>query len=200
MRWSIPACAGEPCSSGNRTAMNTVYPRVCGGTGVANSIQPPIWGLSPRVRGNLSRTKASASGGGSIPACAGEPGKETRRVCCPEVYPRVCGGTHPVQRWATRCRGLSPRVRGNPLRRALSAAFWRSIPACAGEPRRRGAERPTGEVYPRVCGGTVTLRGDDSPDCGLSPRVRGNHMPRQSGQWSTRSIPACAGEPLTHTL
>ena len=53
---SIPACAGEPQRGKAGCASRAVYPRVCGGTAC-----PPVhhWssgGLSPRVRGNQSRT------------------------------------------------------------------------------------------------------------------------------------------------
>ena len=121
------------------------------------------------------------------------------------VYPRVCGGAFTTWRESVqaRCRGLSPRVRGSPLRSGRSSvdAHDGSIPACAGEPpagryinRRRGrgsipacAGEPCScwrvsrdrnrRVYPRVCGG-ATLR---LFDVGHS--------------WSGGSIPACAGEP-----
>ena len=53
-----------------------------------------------------------------------------------EVYPRVCGGT--LVRYLTtyEATGLSPRVRGNLLFHLASTRSMRSIPACAGEPRR----------------------------------------------------------------
>jgi len=46
-------------------------------------------------------------------------------------------------------------VRGSPEIRGLLRQGYRSIPACAGEPRgaRPGGRR--GEVYPRVCGGAA---------------------------------------------
>ena len=53
--------------------MREVYPRVCGGTGSARMSLPRLAGLSPRVRGNLSRLSEKAQRKGSIPACAGEP-------------------------------------------------------------------------------------------------------------------------------
>ena len=34
---------------------------------------------------------------------------------CAKVYPRVCGGTAPAIFEQERQKGLSPRVRGNPL-------------------------------------------------------------------------------------
>ena len=56
VRWrigSIPACAGEPCSWSPGGGLPGVYPRVCGGTGNVKDIYGKVWGLSPRVRGNL---------------------------------------------------------------------------------------------------------------------------------------------------
>ena len=50
-----------------------VYPRVCGGTPVTRRRDMALLGLSPRVRGNLAFSPELPGGGGSIPACAGEP-------------------------------------------------------------------------------------------------------------------------------
>ena len=54
------------------------------------------------------------------------------------VYPRVCGGTICLCRWASFLKGLSPRVRGNPQKLAVFGEVKRSIPACAGEPADMG--------------------------------------------------------------
>ena len=51
-----------------------------------------------------------------------------------EVYPRVCGGTLPIQVVIAMLKGLSPRVRGEPS----------TVTAAVSNLR----------VYPRVCGGT----------------------------------------------
>ena len=90
---SIPACAGEPSSSGVILSQSGVYPRVCGGTGRDEDIKSAIHGLSPRVRGNQSMPGDYQEGNGSIPACAGEPPGDTGEKCWCKVYPRVCGGT-----------------------------------------------------------------------------------------------------------
>ena len=91
--------------------------------------------------------------------------------------------------------GLSPRVRGNPKRRAPTQAEARSIPACAGEPQQRSAQWGRLPVYPRVCGGTMLPFNAGGRTSGLSPRVRGN-LPLQAGEIRIMgSIPACAGEP-----
>ena len=112
-----------------------------------------------------------------------------------KVYPRVCGGTGPETPDVDRRAGLSPRVRGNPLLVGVALNRYRSIPACAGEPRWiMVCSRPRW-VYPRVCGGTKTTGPTVLTATGLSPRVRGN-LRRQHGNGPPqRSIPACAGEP-----
>ena len=113
-----------------------------------------------------------------------------------EVYPRACGGTASGLTTVQYTVGLSPRVRGNrqfPQHRHVS---MRSIPACAGEPSELVLHPKYHAVYPRVCGGTLSLNIRDNIGTGLSPRVRGNRsMVGTPGMWSG-SIPACAGEPL----
>ena len=93
---SIPACAGEPTGDGQRPERTEVYPRVCGGTTAAVGKTWALGGLSPRVRGNHSHLLAHTRQPRSIPACAGEPARQSGRYAATEVYPRVCGGTHLV--------------------------------------------------------------------------------------------------------
>ena len=50
-------------------------------------------------------------------------------------------------------------------------------------------------VYPRECGGTLMNGADRLIVPGLSPRVRGNRLPRLAGCGVRGSIPASAGEP-----
>ena len=91
--------------------------------------------------------------------------------------------------------GLSPRVRGNPIRFLSSTSTSRSIPACAGEPREQCHPTRIPGVYPRVCGGTPLRALAPLIVPGLSPRVRGNpRIGRRPGRMGG-SIPACAGEP-----
>ena len=152
---SIPACAGEPLSLHSRAVGDPVYPRVCGGTWS----WPGCWwssaGLSPRVRGNRCgqgrrpgplrsipacagnrhRPAPAPERARSIPACAGEPYSPGGTSCTWRVYPRVCGGTISSKGGFKFVRGLSPRVRGNPVGQKQLDRVGRSIPACAGEPR-----------------------------------------------------------------
>ena len=155
MEGSIPACAGEPTSLILANASIRVYPRVCGGTVAPLPWITQVWGLSPRVRGNLLHRQRHGRGEGSIPACAGEP----RLLAGPRdevrVYPRVCGGTAAKKGEPSGIQGLSPRVRGNHSKQFRGSTGRGSIPACAGEPAYEGELNRFDRVYPRVCGGTA---------------------------------------------
>ena len=170
---SIPACAGEPPLADKSPRTARVYPRVCGGTCHTLSRPSQRRGLSPRVRGNrLPPLSITAT-----------------------VYPRVCGGTCWKAALRSRMMGLSPRVRGNPERVSQRNPAFGSIPACAGEPRRTELVLEPAKVYPRVCGGTLYQLGRGNASRGLSPRVRGNRIPKPQRSNIAGSIPACAGEP-----
>ena len=91
--------------------------------------------------------------------------------------------------------GLSPRVRGNRNGPLPGQKPPRSIPACAGEPCPTPPSTTGYGVYPRVCGGTSPSTARWYATYGLSPRVRGNHLPVHPVYAMSRSIPACAGEP-----
>ena len=168
---------------------------MCGGTGIAKTMQQPGAGLSPRVRGNPPGPPPPELNAGSIPACAGEPQRRQISSGGGGVYPRVCGGTRGTASGAGRVKGLSPRVRGNRRRPGRLPMPRGSIPACAGEPPRPRARVAVAAVYPRVCGGTQSGGSWRNRGQGLSPRVRGNRDSAPAGRVLHGSIPACAGEP-----
>ena len=72
---SIPACAGKPSDKTGVRFTYRVHPRVCGEAPHVGALGSPVRGPSPRVRGSLLLWKHVAYGAGSIPACAGKPGK-----------------------------------------------------------------------------------------------------------------------------
>ena len=86
-------------------------------------------------------------------------------------------------------------MRGNRFTHTRPPRKLGSIPACAGEPRKNVNRSGRRTVYPRVCGGTITHHATRCARRGLSPRVRGNRSAVRPGQETSRSIPACAGEP-----
>ena len=193
---------------------------MCGGTTSVCATFSRVRGLSPRVRGNPTNVPVHINVLRSIPACAGEPRLRFPELPTREVYPRVCGGTgckgevraaqnglSPRVRGnrdraeARRAsRGLSPRVRGNRLRPAIDTRDRGSIPACAGEPRTARRNGCCPRVYPRVCGGTISVADAMADAMGLSPRVRGNRDCDDSRRLRPGSIPACAGEPRSATM
>ena len=195
-RGSIPAYAGEPLTRKQSGLYMGVYPRVCGGTAFVRPPPSPIAGLSPRMRGNLITVAMLAENAGSIPAYAGEPYEGKILDGLHRVYPRVCGGTEALPTTPIDERGLSPRMRGNPVQGWGPACRTGSIPAYAGEPARDSRRRLARWVYPRVCGGTGAATGRRRRCGGLSPRMRGNPSCPAHRAARRRSIPAYAGEPL----
>jgi len=133
---SIPACAGLPEAREFVDADVEVYPRVCGATTSKSRPRVPKWGLSPRVRGYRTEYACTECGTGSIPACAGLPVASCIGGQACEVYPRVCGATDAVTGSERGEQGLSPRVRGYLAGKMKLNVGGRSIPACAGLPRR----------------------------------------------------------------
>ena len=152
---SIPAWAGEPPDHAPSHLASAVYPRVGGGTAVADHLGYQTSGLSPRGRGNHKEEREMAELRRSIPAWAGEPSTPTVLDAPQRVYPRVGGGTIHVPNpkssnhglsWAgeppslrrlqQRLNGLSPRGRGNLSITNVDEQPTRSIPAWAGEPQK----------------------------------------------------------------
>ena len=194
---TIPACTGEPTSSGTASCKPPDYPRVYGGTSSKPVGIATVTGLSPRVRGNPGGPPPGPGTRGTIPACTGEPGRQQVAVGRCRDYPRVYGGTRlTVVGWSYP-EGLSPRVRGNLDRAGSRCASRRTIPACTGEPRYPAAWASTTADYPRVYGGTICTASLSRSDWGLSPRVRGNLFERELDFRQLRTIPACTGEPGT---
>ena len=192
---SIPAYAGEPEGIRRRRLRNGVYPRVCGGTWSSSPSTAGDTGLSPRMRGNLVSRGWGWGIAGSIPAYAGEPSRGRGGSSVHPVYPRVCGGTAFANSGAIAPKGLSPRMRGNPTpNRQRAGPYW-SIPAYAGEPKRKRGRPAGGRVYPRVCGGTPVQGRSRWHLTGLSPRMRGNPISCLHYDDKLGSIPAYAGEP-----
>ena len=152
-------------------------------------------GPSPRVRGSPERGRDVVQPRGSIPACAGKPGRMPPPAPCSRVHPRVCGEATLTRPGLGRAPGPSPRVRGSLGHRNQNMAFPGSIPACAGKPGRRCIRSATRRVHPRVCG-EARSRGHRVRRCpGPSPRVRGSRETASDLERAERSIPACAGKP-----
>ena len=194
VRGSIPAHAGQPVVLVPARDVVRVYPRACGATSAIPLCTSLPIGLSPRMRGNLRRTRTAAAHFRSIPAHAGQPPESVRARAAQTVYPRAMRGNHPdVRNSPTNFRSIPAhagqpyaasskrcayevyprRMRGNPCRTSLVDAVNGSIPAHAGQPLGLLVRLPAA-VYPRACGATTRPRVSAYPAGGLSPRMRGN--------------------------
>ncbi len=109
----------------------------------------------------------------------------------------VHAGTNPdcLLRRVLCTAGPSPRGRGSPMASGNEVRCIGSIPAWAGEPRRRLSDARLTGVHPRVGGGAPHNDQPEHQRQGPSPRGRGSHQNRRPGRGRLRSIPAWAGEP-----
>ncbi len=151
-------------------------------------------GLSPPTRGSHTVALAKLLEIRSIPAHAGEPRCRVNPLATSEVYPRPRGGAGGSIDDAPLTRGLSPPTRGSLPRLPDLGLHEGSIPAHAGEPRRRRPPRSRPRVYPRPRGGAVTAFAALTDAAGLSPPTRGSHRDSLANTGRARSIPAHAGE------
>ena len=136
-RGSIPAWAGETPALGLAFLAAAVYPRVGGGNSSVKSATPRISGLSPRGRGKRRRCWPQQVGIWSIPAWAGETNTLNAAGNNQPVYPRVGGGNPTMLTEPPAMMGLSPRGRGKRCGAPGRPGPQRSIPAWAGETKRR---------------------------------------------------------------
>ena len=195
---SIPASAGEP----RGVPVSADFAR----------------GLSPRARGNPDRQPiwfTLASTRGSIPASAGEPGVRRSWACatCAWVYPRERGGTRFDMEAtpAIPARGLSPRARGNHLRKDAPAAIENCTLRRGLSPRARGNRAdltisrrclPVASIGSRAAGGATGVvcpkraQGAGGPHPATPSKVELRRSRPAAKSWRSRgSIPASAGEP-----
>ena len=194
-RRSIPAHAGEPRSLPTTNVSRRVYPRPRGGTRRGEDERRKPGGLSPPTRGNPRLRGAAPSRARSIPAHAGEPATSRRGGSARAIYPRPRGGTARAYACLWTGAGLSPPTRGNRPCRPCRPSVLGSIPAHAGEPRRRTPRERLSSVYPRPRGGTFLVGAVQDLLQGLSPPTRGNLPVRGTLPGVRGSIPAHAGEP-----
>ena len=95
-----------------------------------------------------------------------------------------------------RLSGLSPCVRGHLLKRLWIIFLAGSIPVCTGPPCIEFLQPLIIRVYPRVYGATGTQLMKLAGYVGLSPCVRGHHIPDNWDLWLHGSIPVCTGPPI----
>ena len=128
----IPARAGNSGGIGRLRVNVTVHPRSCGEQYQALWRSLKDRGSSPLVRGTGPVCSAYRRQGRFIPARAGNRCQRLKIHNPLPVHPRSCGEQVPQAQSDDPHSGSSPLVRGTGLRRRLSAASRRFIPARAG--------------------------------------------------------------------
>ncbi|KXS37978.1 MAG: hypothetical protein AWU55_1918 [Halomonadaceae bacterium T82-2] len=108
-------------------------------------------------------------------------------------YPRACGDRHTIEHSPPSAGGLSPRLRGSAFSGFSLAVVTRVIPAPAGIGTPTQRNRCPSPGYPRACGDRMVALTHGSPDCGLSPRLRGSDPDAAGRDRRRRVIPAPAG-------
>ena len=157
-------------------------------------------GLSPRMRGSPIGIGQLKGVVGPIPADAGEPDADGKRVLDSRAYPRGCGGADLIADELGEVRGLSPRMRGSHGQGDGRPRRQGPIPADAGEPPWRAAPAARPRAYPRGCGGAGARPEPGSCPGGLSPRMRGSLAETLNPSIETGLIPADAGEPCCASI
>ena len=196
----IPARAGNGSRAEVSTPTRAVHPRACGERGIYFLDNCSTRGSSPRVRGTASPKTHTIKSFRFIPARAGNGPPESRRRPTEPVHPRACGertfrNIHFVMR-----DGSSPRVRGTAPRRNAPKPARRFIPARAGNGAVCERYRPSPAVHPRACGERALRVRSTVVRVGSSPRVRGTACCSLKCCYSSRFIPARAGNGLVPTL
>ena len=170
------------------------HPRVCGENLIIRTMEIPVAGSSPRVRGKHPDGLEVYPTKRLIPACAGKTIQVFTRSRCRTAHPRVCGENVRVNIACRSSAGSSPRVRGKLCGDRDLAERDGLIPACAGKTAPYAGSQGHRWAHPRVCGENEHSREVAGIPWGSSPRVRGKLSRRSLRSSSTRLIPACAGK------
>ena len=194
MSGTIPAHAGETRSAALALRQGGDDPRARGGNAGSTLSRRARPGRSPRTRGKHAPPEPGAGRGGTIPAHAGE-------TVLPWVHgaflwddPRARGGNRATRFAAPTTWGRSPRTRGK-LSFDVAPIFKAgTIPAHAGETRRRSPCSRRSRDDPRARGGNLSSSSASSCSAGRSPRTRGKPFAQDLIDFYGGTIPAHAGE------
>ena len=128
-----------------------------------------------------------------IPARAGNGRTVIGRSIFYPVHPRACGERYAGFGYLEAGNGSSPRVRGTAEELDAKIAAHRFIPARAGNGLLTPSRPALTAVHPRACGERASSHTHSFDPAGSSPRVRGTAQHYRARDFSTRFIPARAG-------
>ena len=157
-------------------------------------------GSSPRLRGTADQTIRGRRCSRFIPAPAGNRRHRGSRGARRSVHPRACGEQPSGCPAGSYSHGSSPRLRGTVVGFGDLHAQPRFIPAPAGNRRSAGRRALFRTVHPRACGEQgMPASAVDLKD-GSSPRLRGTGPCGRRISFSSRFIPAPAGNRVPPAL
>ena len=169
----IPADAGSTLAPRQYLLGQQDHPRGCGEHGYGRSLNRPVSGSSPRMRG--ARTDA------------------WRTRMPPRDHPRGCG-EHPVMDLRKPPGlGSSPRMRGARIRHWIRNHACGIIPADAGSTFQPERLQDLGRDHPRGCGEHLFASVACRFARGSSPRMRGAQRRDERAGHEHGIIPADAG-------
>ena len=137
----IPAYAGNTVSTISSKKQCRDHPRVCGEHLSHSADGNALPGSSPRMRGTRTSPRTRQTFPGIIPAYAGNTYSTVNVHVAEWDHPRVCGEHLIGIRFAIRCTGSSPRMRGTRLSVGFYLCVVGIIPAYAGNTRRESFRR-----------------------------------------------------------
>ena len=173
--------------------MTRDHPRVCGEHRVKRVGHAGALGSSPRMRGTHVDRISLLGHLGIIPAYAGNTRLTFSRLCAIRDHPRVCGEHTGMNTGSSMPRGSSPRMRGTHTVDRWNDRVRGIIPAYAGNTYVLKPRKLKQRDHPRVCGEHGLRDNILATSPGSSPRMRGtpwwpDGIPRHPG-----IIPAYAG-------
>ena len=189
----IPAYAGNTNIMWNVNAPAGDHPRLRGEHLHRKSLQEGERGSSPLTRGTPRSEAAAASGGGIIPAYAGNTTSFIARSAERRDHPRLRGEHHCPGWMFTTSVGSSPLTRGTHHLPVMGVLGLGIIPAYAGN---TSDSIPAGELsrdHPRLRGEHSLRRGTYPHHRGSSPLTRGTPYHHAGSCEGLRIIPAYAG-------
>lgn len=153
--------------------------------------------VDPRCAGKPTHGQRESFVARSIPACAEKSCWPSRSWSNCRVNPRMCGEADAFLNAELRQLGRSPHVRGSHAESQGRGESLRSIPACAGKPRRSTTGATACQVDPRMCGEAILAARWRWQWMGRFPHKRGSRDPLSGALVPAGSISAYAGKLVT---
>ena len=158
---TIPARAGETSRPACCRCPAWDHPRSRGGNEKYDGPTKERWGPSPLARGKHMPPIHCASGPGTIPARAGETGRQSGDSRCRRDHPRSRGGNRQARIISNACEGPSPLARGKLIQSDMHCWLLGTIPARAGETDALYRHPFSHRDHPRSRGGNSRTQAPD---------------------------------------